>query len=70
MCESQDKQYQTVAEYYNLPIYVIDVPLRAHGVNGERRESHIRHLVTQLNDALEKYLRIAEAMERLKRLMS
>lgn len=53
MCESHGKWYQTVAEYYDIPIYAIDVPLRPHSSNEQRRQSHIKHLVTQLNEAIE-----------------
>ncbi|MBI2829924.1 MAG: 2-hydroxyacyl-CoA dehydratase [Chloroflexi bacterium] len=53
MCESQGKWYQTVAEHFKIPTYVICTPLRPHDNDRERRESHVQALVTQFEDAIE-----------------
>ncbi len=59
MCEGHGKWYQTVAEYFGIPVYVIETPLRPHSDNdADRRESHVRALMTEFEDAIEWMMKI------------
>ncbi|MFC2070185.1 2-hydroxyacyl-CoA dehydratase, partial [Chloroflexota bacterium] len=58
MCENHGKWYQTVAEHFQIPKYVIECPLRPHSDDENRRQSHLDALVTEFEDAIEWMMKI------------
>lgn len=50
LCESHAKWYQRVAEHFGIPTFAVEIPLRP---NEGRRESHLKYLVAQLEEAIE-----------------